>query len=960
MTPERWRQISEIFHAAIERDQTSRERFLEDACRHDPTLRAEVDALVAAHGVAGSFGHALGGMMPLPAGTRLGFYEIQELIGAGGMGEVYRARDTRLGRDVAIKILPRAFVADADRLARFDREARLLAALNHPHIATLYGVEEADGVQALVLELVEGPTLAERLARGPLPVTEALAVASQIADALEAAHEKGIIHRDLKPGNIKVKRDGTVKVLDFGIAKVWSSDHAMLDLSQLSTMTASGTQQGVIIGTAAYMSPEQARGLMVDKRTDVWGFGCVLFEMLTGRMAFAGDTTSDTIARILERDPDWSALPAATPPGVAQLLRRCLDKDSKRRWHDIADARIEIDDALKATSSAAGEARSVRAERSTGRPRRATMIGAGLVAVVMTGALAWIIWMRPRADTSPRFARTTISSPRAGVGAGSSLAITSDGTRLVYAGNGRTQLLMRALDDLESTVVFTSPVPLNWVFLSPDDKRIGFVQGNRLEQMAFTGGPSTFLTETRGVLGATWLQDNSIVFADEDPAVGLQRVSSAGGPATILTRPDAAKGEADHIWPEALPGGRGVLYTVTATTGGLDAAQIKVFDFTTGKSTLLVAGGTHARYVSTGHLIYVVGRTLRVIPFDLARLQVVGTPTQVVSRVATDGQGGSLVSVAADGTLAYVDAPVRGATPITMVWVDRHGGGEVPLGAPAGTYGFPRLSPDGTRVAFSDGADIFIWDLAHKKLDQLTSDPTTDFFPAWMDNQYLVFYSNRGNGGIYRQRADGTGSAERISADTGGEFLLPSSVTPDGTRVLFSLGGQPLGRQDLMALLLDGTKRVQLLIQTPAYERNGIVSPDSRWLAYESDTSGQFEVYVQPWPDVNASQPRRVSAAGGMKPLWAPKTGRELFYVALDGAVMAVRVEAHDAVWSAGPATKVIDGPYLTRGAVSARTYDVSLDGQRFLMLKLPPFDPATSAQIVVERHWLEQLQRPK
>ena len=521
--------------------------------------------------------------MALRPGTRFGPYVITAQIGVGGMGEVYRARDENLGRDVAIKVLPEIVAHDADRRARFEREAKTLASLDHPNIATIHGLEKSEGTHALVMELVEGPTLADRCAQGPLPVNEALLIAKQIAEALEAAHEQGIVHRDLKPANIKVRPDGTVKVLDFGLAKAMEPTGMMPHgLSQSPTITTPAmTQAGVILGTAAYMSTEQARGRVVDRRSDIWAFGCVLYEMLTGRRAFEGDSVSETLARVLEREPDWRALQPGVPASLTRVLQRCLEKDPKRRFHAIADARIEIEDVLSGSS---------RAPSETGLPdlrpahrRWAIAMVASLVALVSLSGLAWNLWTRSRSETSPRVLRTTLTSPKATVSDSSSLVITPDGTRLVYTGNEQTQLFVRRLDQLEPTAIFTGAAPLNWVFVSPDSEWLGFVEGGRVKKVALAGGPVTFVAQVgTGPLGATWLPDNSIIFGEPTPATGLQRVSAAGGAVTVLTRPDPARGELDHAWPEALPGGRAVLYTITAATGGLDAAQIAVLDLATG------------------------------------------------------------------------------------------------------------------------------------------------------------------------------------------------------------------------------------------------------------------------------------------------------------------------------------------------------------------------------------------
>ncbi len=914
------------------------------------------------------------------SGRRLGVYSIEARIGAGGMGEVYRARDTKLGRDVAIKVLPPHLTADPDRRARLAREARLLATLNHPHIAQIYGLEESDGVQALVMELVSGETLADIIAgagpsaRGartpsdkvrsptglapdsararPLDFRRALEIARHVADALDAAHEKGIVHRDLKPGNIMIEADAAAKVLDFGLAKATAGDIPGADLSQLPTVTGDGTWEGAILGTPAYMSPEQARGQAVDKRTDIWAFGCVLFEMLTGRGAFARDTLSDTIAAVIERDPDWNALPAAVPPAVRRLLTRCLEKDPKRRLHDIADARTEIDDVLSGASLAPAEA--VAVDRRSVRLPWAIAAIASLVALVAVGALTWYARRAPQTQTTPpRVSRLTMAS--SGTAAvwtanGRSLAITPDGTRVVYVGNNGTQLFVRPLDQTDPTPIFTGSTPLTWVFVSPDGQWVGFGEGLRIRKVALTGGPARDIAGPAG-LGATWAPDGTIIFGSSDPSTGLQRVSDNGGAVTVLTRPTAARGESDHVWPEMLPGGRAVLFTITAITGGLDAAQVAVLDLTTDASTILVPGGSHAHYVSSGHLVYVAGGTLRAVPFDLDGLKTHGASVTVVPRLATTRDGSGEFDVSPDGTLAYVDAPdSTAAAARTLVWVDRQGR-EDPLGTQPRPYLHPSLSPDGTRVAVAiedQGHDLWIWDLARKAFSQVTFTPfpTRERAPVWTaDGNRLIFFTPAGGDApsVFWKPADGSGATETLGAGGG----PPSGVTPDG-RVI-------VGAQDLTTVTLDGKPRMQALVKTPSSERNGVVSPNGRWLAYESNSSGRFEIYVAPFPNA-ATRQWLASDGGGTRPLWA-RDGQELFYVAANGAIMAVRVDSRGDTWAAGSPAKVVEGPYVTAGG-TARTYDVSPDGQRFLMVKQAPSAQAAAPQIVVVQNWLEEVRR--
>ena len=953
MKDPRWTTVDGLFEAALEQPSDERAAFLDEACAGDETLRREVESLLAHERDAGQFleGPALqlmadGVGQHSLVGRQFGAHCIVGLLGTGGMGEVYRARDTKLGRDVAIKILPDIFNTDPDRRSRFDREARVLASLNHPHIGAIYGFEDLGGTPALILELVDGDTLAERIAPGPLPFPEALRIAHQIAEALEAAHEHGVIHRDLKPTNIKITAAGVVKVLDFGLAKV-ARPIGSHDAASSRAITTGPTRQAVILGTPAYMSPEQARGKAVDKRTDIWAFGCVLFEMLTGRVAFAGNTISDTIVAILEREPDWSALDV--PAGLRRLLQRCLEKDPNRRLHDIADARIEIDDLLS-DPSRISETLAEKHQRPARLPSAFAVV-ALIVAAIAGGTWMWYVRTAPR--PALRVSRTLLATP--GVSApsttgGRSLAITPDGSHLVYLGNNATQLFVSSLDSLEPKPIVTGIRPLNWVCISPDGQWIAFVEGFTLRKVALTGGPVTTIALVGGTLGATWAPDNTVILATSDPATGLLRISSSGGELTTLTRPAPERGERDHVLPELLPESRGILYTVAASTGGANAAQVAVLDVATGTSKVLLRGASDARYVASGHLVYAAEGSLRAIPFDLERLETRGTPVTVQPRLLTS-LGGDF-AVASDGTLAYVDAPAT-ATRVdtTLVWVDRQGR-EEPLPVPPGTYLQPRVSRDGTRVAVVVGepeSTILVLDLPRRNVGQLRVDRVTDFFPVWMpDGQHLVFASlNPKQPGMFRRRADGTGTTDVLGTGLGG--MLPSDVTRDGRHVLFSYRAQ-----DVKLLSLDGTRQIQALIETPSNERNGVVSPDGRWLAYESDSSGQFEIYVRLFPNVNEGQ-WKVSTSGGTRPLWAPN-GQELFYVDPSGALMAARVDARGSAWSASSPSKILDGPYMTGGPVSGRTYDVSPDGRRFLMVKRPANQ--ASSQIVIVQNWLEELRR--
>jgi eukaryotic-like serine/threonine-protein kinase len=913
--------------------------------------------------------------MPLAAGSRLGPYEIQSAIGAGGMGEVYRARDTKLGRDVALKVLPDAFASDPERIARMHREAQLLAALNHPNIAAIHGFEDSGSVHALVLEFVDGETLSERIARGLIPLDEALPIAKQVAEALEAAHEQGIIHRDLKPGNIKIRPDGTVKVLDFGLAKLNDPDGPndpngpnALSMSPTITSPALVSGVGVLLGTAAYMAPEQAKGKPADKRSDIWAFGCVLFEMLTGKRAFGGDEVSETLASVLAREPDWTALPTTVAPAIRTLLRRCLDKDQRKRVGDIAVARFAIEEASALGAAAAADEASMQSRidaavaiaraqlRRAARMRRALVtVAAMLVGGLAVGAAVWYA-TRP---TPPRVVQLAIpTTPGTALtinGADRDLAITPDGSRVVYAGNSGTALFVRSLDVLEPVTLYTGRPKAP--FISPDGRWVGFVDNlNTLKKVAITGGPAVTVATLNNTRGAVWLPDDTIVFTTGNPSE-LRQVSAGGGPVTVLTHPDRAR--VGYAWPDVLPGGRTVLFS---SIGSDEGWEISVLDLQTHTQKVVVRGGSDAHFVASGHLIYASGDTLRAIAFDPMTLTTRGSPVPVVPEVVTTvaaagGGGGADAVVATDGTLAYVRGVSADAAQRTLVWVDRQGR-ETPIGAPPRLYSYPRISPNGDRIVVwgnDQEQDLWAWDLARLTLTRLTFTPSLDLYPVWTpDGQRLLFSSGLpGPGGgrnLFMQATDGTGAAERLTTSPNPQNA--SAVTPDGTRLLFSELTPQTG-EDVMQVTLTGTHTVTPLVHTPATERNGIVSPDGHWVAYEANDSGSFEIYVRPYPDAVSGR-WQVSTGGGTRPLWS-RDGRELFYVSPTSALMRVGVE-RAASWTATTPMMVLkEGSVTTPIGNPGRTYDLAPDGQRFLVIKPVAAPPP---QLVVVQHFDEMLKR--
>jgi serine/threonine-protein kinase len=872
------------------------------------------------------------------------------------MGEVWRARHLTLKRDDALKVLPDSVATNPDRLARFQREAEVLASLNHPNIAQVHGLEEVDGSRALVMELVEGPTLAERITPGPMPIDEALAIAKQIAHGVEAAHEHEIVHRDLKPGNIKVRPDGTVKVLDFGLARAAdkrASDDGVGPHAPTITSTAALTQAGVVLGTAAYMSPEQARGERVDARADVWAFGCVLYEMLTGRPAFDGPSVSDVLVAILGGSPDWSRLPAAVPPAVRVLLRRCLARDLRQRVTHMSTVRLVLEE-HESLSAHSGDASRVSAISPA---RRATAVAGVVLALGAAGAAG--VWLARRTEP-PQIVRATIPADMVVPTTDRSFAFTPNGDRLAYIGQGN-RILVRRMDAFDAVPILTTATYLRGAFPSPDGQWLAFVENSfTLRKVSIAGGPPATVLQMDGPSrGVEWGPDGTIVFATGATDTGLQQVAASGGPATVLTRPDRERGEADHLNPAWLPGGRALLFTIRSATGGLNDSRVAVLDLSARTWHTVVEGGYGARYVPSGHLVYAATDALWAIRFDLSRLRTDGAPVEVLRPVPVGSLGAvAHFDVAQDGTLAYPrDALGEGAARVP-VWVDRHGR-ETPLDAPPGTYLHPRLSPDGRRLAISAGGDIVVWEIDRPwaAASRMTFSEANDWFPVWIPpaGTRIVFGSWRGGGfsNLYVQEP-GRPDAERLTDSP--DMQLPTGITPDGSTLVFHSF-----MQRLEALRLDaGSKSRQVtLLETPQEERNGVVSPDGRWLAYEAESPtspGQLDIYVRPFPDVQRSL-WQITAGGGLYPAWGTG-GRELFYVKPDGTLVAVPVEGTGSTWRAGAPAELFRGPYLFQGDGSlGRQYDVASDGRRFLMLKITR-DTGADPHFVIVQHWLEELKR--
>jgi Tol biopolymer transport system component len=901
--------------------------------------------------------------MALALGTKLGPYDIVALLGAGGMGEVYRATDSRLGRDVALKVLPEAFARDAQRMARFEREAKFLASLNHPNIASIYGLEESDGTRALVMELVEGQTLGERIKNGALALDEALPVGKQIAEGLEYAHERGIIHRDLKPSNVKLTPDGQVKLLDFGLAKALDGDTADEELQNSPTLSAAATRAGALLGTAAYMSPEQARGKRVDRRADIWAFGCVLYEMLTGRRAFSGETTSDILASVIRAEPDWSFLPASVPARIHELLRRCLQKDPKQRLQAIGDARITIQETLSGSPISEGVA-GVMIPRAARRVMLWAVLTVGLlVGAISTGFIALTLRRTPTAGPVGRFAFTFPSPGEAAAAAGMPLsdfpavAISPDGTEIAYvAGHAQTtQIFLRLLDRLEpqplaGTANATSP------FFSPDGQWVGFFADGKLKKVSIHGGDPTTLCDTAINRNGAWGPDNAIIFA---PALfsGLMRVSAAGGSPEVLTTPDFSKGEISHRWPEILPGGRAVVFVIAGAKdiGFFSESKIAVERLDTHERKILPIQGSFPRYSPTGHLLFVSEGRVFAVGFDLNRLEVTGKPTPVLDGVKTSPNSGAAdYVVSKTGSLAYLSENAS-ASGGNLVWEDRKGQVKE-LPAPARIYVSPQISPDGQRVAvsiFSGGslfrADIWLYEISHGTLTRLTFDEQSAE-PVWSpDGKQIAFARMRGaKPGILLKAADGSGTAETLVS--GDNFIqTPTSWSLDGKFLTYWEVGAETGA-DIWILPLQGERKPWPFLQTKFNEGEAKFSPDGRWVAYSSDESGRPEVYVRPFPGPGAKW--QISTDGGGAPEWA-RNGRELFYVSLAGKLVSVVVRTQPA-FSADIPRIIADIPSFLL-ATFGPGYSVSSDGQRFLFVKAN-VEKGPPDEVRVVLNWTEEL----
>jgi serine/threonine protein kinase len=871
-------------------------------------------------------------------GKTLIHYEITAEIGRGGMGEVYQAKDTKLGREVAIKVLPEEFAMDHDRVARFQREAKLLASLNHPNIAAIYGLEESEGTHFLVMELIEGDTLRDRIKSGPIPVEEALKLALQMAEALEAAHEKEVIHRDLKPANIKVTPDGKVKVLDFGLAKAYAGDQGNINLADSPTISAAATQQGVILGTAAYMSPEQARGKPVDKRADIWAFGVVLYEMLTGKSAFPGDDVTDTLAAVICSEPEWKSLPANLHWRLREVQKRCLEKKARDRYGSISDARVDIQKVLADPDGVYTQPR-----KAVEPHKKVRTIVPWITVLLLVGIIVGLGLWKSRVP-EPQIIRFDYDLPegqqftRIGFPV---LAISPDGKQFVYATS--KGLYLRSLDEWKPSRISGTEESTESPFFSPNGKWVGYfsIGDQKLKKISIDGGAPVNLCDVAGLVGAHWYKEDTIVYGQT--AGDIMLISDKGGSPESLV-----KVQGNYLGlPQILPDGKTILYTAWTATD----ARIMMQSLVSGNSEELFEG-VCARYLPTGHIVYGLpnNNSLFAVPFDLDRLEVTGGVFSAVEGVllsAADAHN----AISDSGTLIYVPgSAIDPNNQRTLVWVDRNGH-EEPVGAQPMFYKYPNISPDGTKVAVTDYAvgmphHIYILDLDRETLKKLTFERGDNLCPVWApDGERIAFWS----GELYCKAAAGTGQAEKLS-----EHLIPYCWSRDGKTIVGVEMSSTLDDEDIGMLSIEGDLTQKTLLRRAPLERSPKISLDGQLMAYTSNVSGREEVYVRPFPEVDKGQ-WQVSQGGGAAPLWSPD-GRELFYLNGD-EVMMVSVKTDPSFDIVGTPQTIFRGTFIGPYSGEGTPWDIHPKSKRFLMIKPGEYaEPPRKINIVL--NWLEELKQ--
>jgi serine/threonine protein kinase/Tol biopolymer transport system component len=883
-------------------------------------------------------------------GKSLVHYEISSEIGKGGMGEVYQAKDTKLGRDVAIKVLPEEFALDKDRVSRFQREAKLLASLNHPNIAAIYGLEESEGIHFLVMELIEGDTLKDRIKSGPIPVEEALKLALQMAEGLEAAHEKGVIHRDLKPANIKVTPDGKVKILDFGLAKAYVGDQENISLADSPTISAAATQQGVILGTAAYMSPEQARGKPVDRRADIWAFGVVLYEMLTGKAAFSGDDVTDTLAAVIRSEPEWKSLPANLHWRLKEVLERCLEKKARDRYSGISDARVDIKKALADPSGIFAQPIStIESRRNLGSTL--FLIGAAVILVgIIVGSVIWNL----RPTEVRQVMRSVYELPvdqQLQLFGGPPIDISPDGIRMVYS--TREGLYLRSLDELSAKLIPGSDERARTPFFSPDSKSIAYFSQDdqKLKKIAIEGGAPSVLCDIEDFRGGSWVEEDFILYSEGNK--GIMKISSSGGaPVTLIEQ------ESEIFFdPQILSDGNSVIYTI----GSSAQERIMVKPHKSGEAKELCAG-SFPRYLPSGYVVYLdTENNLCAVLFDSERLEAVGEHVSMVQNVRR-------FAISDSGTLIYtLRAPQEESSKYTLVWVDREGHEKL-LEAQPNEYNSPKISPDGKKIAILIGGlgnqDIWIWDIDRKNLTKLTLDETNEVQPVWTADSkriiYASYHEDASRGGIYWRPADGSGSVEKLISASD-RSLMPWSITRDGKTLLI----QELvswTNADIGMISMEGDYERKALLENEFSEAQPTISPDGRWLVYlSSEATGEVmeeEVYIRPFPDVDKGR-QQISNGGGNCPLWSPD-GKELYYLSSDNYVMAVSVKTEPTL-SLGTPEPLFRNTNLGLIFGGGYPWDIHPDGDRFLMIKPPVGEGGATGiigprEIIIVANWIEEL----
>jgi eukaryotic-like serine/threonine-protein kinase len=971
MTPERWQEVKDLFADALEQRPGERAAYLDRFCA-DASLRQDVELMIAAHEQGGS------GFMERPAmesnevqksGTKLGPYEILALAGTGGMGEVYRARDAKLGRDVALKVLPEAFARDADRMARFQREAKLLAALNHPNIATIHGLEDSGNTHALVMELVEGPTLADRLRSGPIPIDEALRIAKQMCDAIEYAHERGIVHRDLKPANVKVTNNDAVKILDFGLARAIEGDAVSADLGASPTISRMATQAGILLGTAAYMSPEQARGKTTDRRADIWAFGCVTYEMLTGKTAFPGESVTDALAAVIRAEPDWSQLPPATPIRIRVLLQRCLQKDPKQRLQAIGEARIAIDEVLSGTRDPTS---AISAARPAKQWHLWLVSGVAGLFVLATALLAFLYFhQKAPAIQATRF---EIALPEKFV-PNTFFALSPDGRRLAFIGtgaDGQSRLWVRSLETLEPQPLDGTEGAEDRPFWSPDSRFIAFYSQSKLKQIEVSGGPVLTLCDASGVWGGVWTGDK-IVFGSH---VGIRLVDASGGVSSPITTDEFASA------PSLLPDGRHFIYLRELAPGvsgtGIYLGSVDAKPQEQSSKKLLdddsLAVYTPSSDPAVGYVLFVRGAsgngargTLMAQPFDTRRFELTGEAVPIAERVSNTSFWAS-----GAGVLAYMTDPQ--ATVLTgsrgniwgqLTWFDRQGKALGAVGD-SGLYRSLAISPNGKRVAFervdlqnARSRNIWLYEFARGVTTRFTFDSSWDSNPVWSpDGSHIAFGSQRdGTFDLYQKASNLAGEDEPLFKS--GLDKVPSSWSPDGRFLLYYFVNAP---SEVWGLPLGGVARDRTPVRLMHSELDGRrarFSPDGRWIAYASSESGNSEIYVRPFDTSSAMGSSSaggtavtgkwmVSKDGGDSPLWRGD-GEELFYLSRDGMAMTVAVST-GGVFQAGIPKALFKVP------PGVLFWDVTADGKRFLMTA--PSAAGVQAKFTVVLNWQAGLKK--